>query len=243
MLIALCALAEAEGDASFAADYWPTVTDWAEYLEAFGFDPGNQLCTDDFAGHLAHNANLSIKSILAFAAYARLAERLGKGDAAAKFRRMAEDGAAKWQVAAKGGVAGGARLAFDQADSWSQKYNLVWDRVLGFGLFPKEVAERELAAYRRQARPFGVPLDSRKEYTKLDWEFWSAALTGRRADLDFVTDLVWRYANETPDRHPLPDWYWANNGRVRGFWGRPVIGGIFMPVLAFRDKDNYSEGK
>lgn len=235
MLVAVCALAEAEGDAAFAAAYWPTLTDWVRYLEQFGFDPGNQLCTDDFAGHLAHNANLSVKSIMAFASYARLAEKLGKSDAAAKYRRLAEEAVPKWMTAAAGGAAGGYRLAFDQPGTWSQKYNLVWDRMLGFGLFPKEVAEKELAAYRQVAMPFGLALDSRKSYTKTDWEFWSAALTGRRADLDFVTDLVWRYANETPDRNPFPDWYWANNARVRGFLGRSVIGGVFMPVLAEKE--------
>ena len=235
MLVAVCALVEAEGNASFAATYWPTLTDWVNYLEQFGFDPGNQLCTDDFAGHLAHNANLSLKSIMAFASYARLAEKLGKADAAAKYRKLAEESVPKWMKAAEGGAAGGYRLAFDQPGTWSQKYNLVWDRMLGFGLFPKNVAEKELAAYRQVALPFGLALDSRKPYTKTDWEFWSAALTGKRADLDFVTDLVWRYANETPDRNPFPDWYWANNARVRGFLGRSVIGGIFMPVLAEKD--------
>ena len=234
MLIALAALAGAEGNADFADRFWPTVTKWVEYLERFGFDPGEQLCTDDFAGHLAHNANLSVKTIVAFASYAKLAEALGRTDAARKYRALAEASVPKWMDAAKGGASGGYRLAFDRPGSWSQKYNLVWDRVLGLGLFPQSVAEAEMSAYRAQAKPFGVPLDSRSNYTKADWSFWSAALTGRREDLDFVTDLVWRYANETPDRNPFPDFYWTHNGRVYGFLGRPVIGGVFMPLLAAR---------
>ena len=232
MLIALCALTEAEGEATLAARYWPTISAWAGYLEKFGFDPGNQLCTDDFAGHLAHNANLSVKSILAFAAYARMAKRLGKDAEAEKYLALAKASVPRWMAAAKGGAEGGYRLAFDQPGTWSMKYNLVWDRVLGFGLFPREVADREQAAYRKLAKPYGLPLDSRKAWTKTDWEFWCAALRGERADLDFITDLVWRYANETPDRRPFPDWYWTHNGRVYGFLGRSVIGGVFMPAYA-----------
>jgi len=232
MLIALCALAEAEGSPSLAGEYWSYVTRWVEYLERVGFDPGEQLCTDDFAGHLSHNANLSMKSIMAFAAYARLAELRGLGDVAAKYRALAVDAVPRWIKAADGGAEGGFRLAFDQPGTWSQKYNLVWDRVLGFGIFPKEVAERELAAYRKLARPFGLALDNRSEYTKADWIFWTAALVDSRAELDFHTDLVWRYADETPDRSPFPDWYFANNARVRGFLGRSVIGGVFMPAYA-----------
>ena len=135
-------------------------------------------------------------------------------------------------AALEGGAAGGFRLAFDRPGTWSQKYNLVWDRVLGFGIFPKEVAERELAAYRKLAQPFGLALDNRSEYTKADWIFWTAALARSRAELDFHTGLVWRYADETPDRSPFPDWYFANNARVRGFLGRSVIGGVFMPAYA-----------
>ncbi len=232
MLISLCAYTQRSGDVSLAGEYWATVTKWVRYLEKFGFDPGNQLCTDDFAGHLAHNANLSIKSIMAFAAYARLAERLGKKEEYAKYLALAKESVPKWIEAAKGGAHGGYRLAFDQPGTWSLKYNLVWDRVLGFNLFPAEVAEREMETYRRVIRPFGLPLDSRSEYGKVDWEFWVASLTGRRADMDFITDAIYRYADETPDRNPFPDWHWTNNGRVRGFLGRSVIGGVFMPMLA-----------
>ena len=232
MIIGVCALTEAEGSVAFAEMHRRVLTSWAEYLARVGYDPADQLCTDDFAGRLAHNANLSVKTIIAFAAYARMANRLGDSASAARFSSLAKESVSKWMAAARGGLAGGYRLAFDRPGTWSMKYNLVWDRVFGLGLFPAEVAEAEMRVYRQVARPFGVPLDCRKEYTKTDWEFWVASLSGKRKDLDFVTHLVWRYANETPDRNPFPDFYWANNCRVRGFLGRSVIGGIFMPVLA-----------
>jgi len=70
MLILALAVARAEGNANLARSYWPLLTKWADYLRAKGLDPENQLSTDDFAGHLAHNSNLSIKAIEAVASYA-----------------------------------------------------------------------------------------------------------------------------------------------------------------------------
>ena len=231
MLICLGALSHFEKSAEFVSPWWPTVTKWAEFLAAKGFDPENQLCTDDFAGHLAHNANLSIKAITGLACYARMAELRGDGATAARYSELAKSLVPKWMGAARGGRDGAYRLAFDQPDSWSMKYNLVWDRILGLGLFPSSVAETEMAAYRKLQLPYGLPLDSRKAWTKADWIVWSATLTGKRADFDALVAPLYRFADETPDRIPFTDWYWADSGKFKGFIARSVIGGIYIPFL------------
>ena len=239
MLIALAAVATAEGNAEFAGRWWGEVTKWAEYLSKFGYDPGNQLCTDDFAGHLAHNGNLSVKSIVALACYARLAEMRGERETAAKYAARAKGMVPQWIAAAKGGRHGAAKLVLGRchhpADTWAQKYNLVWDRILGLGLFPASVAEGELNAYRQLLLPYGLPLDSRLNYTKADWTVWSATLTGKRDDFEALVAPLYRFADETPDRVPFTDWYWADTGRFRGFIARSVVGGLFLPALYDRN--------
>jgi hypothetical protein len=231
MLILLAAVAEAEGNANFAGRWWGEVTKWAEYLSKFGYDPGNQLCTDDFAGHLAHNANLSLKSIVALACYAKMAKMRGDELNAKKYRSLAENMVPKWIKAAAGGLNGGTRIAFDKPGTWSLKYNLVWDRVLKLGLFPSEIAEKELCMYRTVANQYGVPLDCRKSYTKADWIVWAGMLTGKRNDLEFMCEGLHKFLNETPDRVGFSDWYFTDSRLYRNFIARSVVGGIFMPVL------------
>jgi hypothetical protein len=230
MLILVAAVAHAEGNAAFAQRYWPLLTKWAEYLKAKGLDPENQLCTDDFAGHLAHNANLSIKAILALGAYAQLAADLHDSQAAHEYRQTAETMAAKWVKMANDGDH--YRLAFDKPGTWSQKYNLVWDNILDLHLFPADVASREIAFYMQHMNPYGLPLDNRATYTKLDWELWTATLAENPSDFQTMVHAVFRFLNDTPDRVPMTDWYDTITAKQKAFQARSVVGGVYIKMLA-----------
>lgn len=230
LLILLGALAHIEGNADFAMHYWPQLTRWAEYLREKGMDPENQLSTDDFAGHLAHNTNLSIKAILGLRSFAELARLGGKADAAARYQSLAKEMAAKWPgMAAEGDH---YRLAFDQPGTWSQKYNLVWDRLLGYNLFAPEIARKEVTYYLTKLNNmYGLPLDNRKTYTKLDWIVWTACLAEKDEDFRKIVSPSYRWMNETPTRVPLTDWYETTDGKQVGFQARSVVGGLFIPLL------------
>jgi hypothetical protein len=229
MIILVAAIAQMEGNADLASQYWPVLTRWAQYLKEKGFDPENQLCTDDFAGHLAHNVNLSVKAIVALGAFARLCEMRGEKALAAEHRKLAEGFAARWVKEADDGDH--YRLAFDRPGTWSQKYNLVWDRILGLNLFPAAVAQKEMAYYRRIQQKYGVPLDNRRLYTKLDWVTWTATLTGSRADFEALVNPVFDMLNATPHRVPMTDWYWTHDATKAGFQARSVVGGVFLRML------------
>ena len=229
LLILMAAIAQMEGHADFAGLYWAQLERWADYLKNKGFDPENQLCTDDFAGHLAHNVNLSAKAICGLGAFAKLCELRGDRARAEEYRNLAKRFAAQWVKTADDGDH--FRLAFDRPGSWSQKYNLVWDRILGLGLFPDAVLRKEMDYYKQIQHPYGLPLDNRQAYTKLDWILWTATLTQDRSDFAALVDPVVKFLSETPDRVPMTDWYVTDNARRQGFTARPVVGGVFLQML------------
>ena len=230
MLILVDAVERAEGRTDLAQKYWPQLTKWAEYLRKNGLDPQNQLTTDDFAGHVAHNANLSIKAIDALAAYADLARLLEHNEVASEYKAVAKGMAAKWVGMAQEGDH--FKLAFDSPNTWSQKYNLVWDELLDYDLFPKRVRETEMSFYMTKLNRYGLPLDNRADYTKLDWSLWTATLASDPKQFNEIMDRIYVWINEGPSRVPLTDWYDTKTGKQVGFQARSVVGGVFIKALA-----------
>jgi len=234
MVILTAAIAQAEGNAEYAAKHWDVLSVWADYLMQNGLNPDNQLCTDDFAGHFAHNVNLSVKAIMGVAGYGKLAGMLGKTEIAEKYTSRAKEMAAQWVEMANDGDH--FRLTFDQPGTWSQKYNLVWDKLLDLNIFPKEIAQKEIAYYLTKQNKYGLPLDNRRTYTKADWIVWTATLAEDQETFQKLIDPVHAFVTETPDRVPMSDWYETPDAKQVGFQARSVVGGYFIKLLETKNK-------
>lgn len=230
MIILFSAICDAENDTSFVKPYLNTIEKWSKYLIEYGLDPENQLCTDDFAGHLAHNVNLSIKAVMGIVAYSRILSRLGEKEKAESLMNTAKEYAASIICRAEN-KDGSYRLAFDKPDTFSLKYNAVWDLIWGTNIFPEKFYENEIIRYKKEILPYGVPLDSREKYTKSDWLCWVASFCKENEDFTFFTDTLWSAYNTMRTRVAMTDWYYADTSHMKGFRHRTVQGGLFIRLM------------
>jgi len=238
MLILCDAVSQGDGNAQFIAPWWPALTRWAEYLKQNGPDPDNQLFTNDFMGPYPHNANLAAKAIVGLAAYGDLCRLRGDTAQSARYKTLAKADAAQWVVRADNG-SGGTLLAFDQPNTWSQKYNLVWDHLLGLNVFPPSVRRKEIAWYKSHLETYGVPLFyapprfPRTHVISSIWTTMSATMADNNADFEAIFDPMYDYYNATTVRDPLTEPY---DGTLSGSGNhaRPAIGALFIRMLSDR---------
>lgn len=231
MLLMLYAAGYADGSFALAYQNLALLRTWCGYLLRYGEDPGEQLCTDDFAGHLARNVNLSAKAIMGIAAFSKILESLNRHEEAASYWEKAQAMAESWLKRAFNGQY--SALTFDGA-GWSMKYNLVWDRLFGWNLLPDSFYEKELGSYLPRVNPYGLPLDSRCASGKSDWILWVAAMTDSPEQFRSLIGPVANYLRQSQSQVPFSDYYNTVTGVYERFIARSVQGGNFMPLLMRR---------
>ncbi len=229
MLIMCAAACKADGDYGIFIENRALFDSWVQYLVKYGRRPDTQLCTDDFAGHLKDNVNLSVKAAVGIACYAMLLDAIG-GEGGEDYRSLAREYAA--DIMNFGKKFSHIPLTFDSdGATFSLKYNMAFDKILGLGLFTDACREREVDTYIEKANRYGTPLDSRADYTKSDWIVWSAALTDFEEKKKALLAPLARYLRESTSRVPFSDWYFTTDGKWRSFRARTVQGGCFILLL------------
>ena len=249
MLVLAGADSHIDGNVEYALKHWDILKQWADFLVERGLDTENELCTDDFAGKMSFNSNLSVKGIMGIAAFGDMARMAGKEADAEYYTAKARELAKEWKerteedgyyrltllnegtfTTSKGGV-------FDCKTSWSQKYNMVWDKVLGYNIFDDEIADTEIEFYLTKQDKYGLPLDSRSHYTKSDWVIWTATMADDDEDFEAFMKPIHKFMNETVERIPMTDFFYTDKPEHVQFRCRSVVGGYFMKMLDKRLND------
>ena len=234
MLIMLAAIAQRQGGAvDYLVPYLPVLTAWADYINDSLPDPGLQLCTDDFEGPSPHNANLAVHGIVGISAHAILLTYMGLTEQAARWHHLAVSLVPVWERLALDADGSHYKQRYDQNGTWSEKYNLVWQYVLGGDAitFSSSVRDLELTYYYKQNRTYGIPLDNRQPLSKCDSSSWVAAMASTSQQRQQMIDWLYEFVHTTPDRQPFPDLYDTTTNRAGGFFARPVMGGLYNVAI------------
>ncbi|MCR5850941.1 MAG: DUF4965 domain-containing protein [Bacteroidaceae bacterium] len=232
MLTLAAIIATQDGDIEYLRKYLPYMTKWANYLVENGKDPANQLCTDDFMGHSARNTNLAAKAIMGVMSYSEILRMLGDDEGADEYKAKAQDMITFWKKNALSTTNSRHYLLNFGADggTWSTKYNLVWDKIWGWDLM-KDVRNVEMSYYMNKLKTFGLPLDSRGDLCKSDWQMWVMGFADVESQRTRLINTLWKYINETKSRVPVSDNHYASGGNMAMFQARSVVGGYWMRVF------------
>ncbi|KAJ9448877.1 Glutaminase A [Diplonema papillatum] len=238
LIIGITYIAMQQQNVTWLEPFWGLLDMWGEYLISALPDPGNQLCTDDFEGPSPHNSNLAIKGIVAIRSYASLLNLKGNTSGAMSYEAISNAYVKQW-VLNSTDTSGGlhTRLEYNKPMTWSQKYNAIWQFILGFPDFvPPTLMAAEFEYYNTQMNEYGLPLDIRANFTKIDWSMNIAAMAPQAQFLD-MTGRIYEWLNACTDRVPWSDWTETLTPTVHGFKARPVLGGIWAKMLMPRVGD------
>jgi hypothetical protein len=229
MLIMTLAYAQKANDNAYLTQHYKILTQWTQYLIAEALIPANQISTDDFAGSLANQTNLALKGIIGIGAMAQIANRTGNTADAANFTSIAQSYINQWQTL---GIAQDASpphttLAYGMNDTHGLLYNLYGDKLLNLGLVPQSVYDMQSAFYPTVNDAYGVPLDTRHNYTKSDWEMWTASIASEGTRDMFIDDLA-KWINFTPTNEPFTDLYDAQTAKYVPF---PHLFPLVVPLV------------
>lgn len=213
MLIMTLAYAQRANDTAYLSAHYNILKQWTGYLVAEALIPADQISTDDFAGSLANQTNLALKGIIGIEAMAVIANLTGNSADAANYTNIAHSYIDQWQVL---GVAQDANpphttLGYGLNDTHGLLYNLYGDTELNLGLVPQQIYDMQSAFYPTVNDEFGVPLDTRHNYTKSDWQMFTAAIAAKSTQQMFISDLA-KFVAETPTNTPFTDLYDAQTG-------------------------------
>lgn len=228
VLILAYAATVLSGDRSFIAENKDLLLKWGDYLAETGNDIANQKNADDYAKAISGSVNLAVKSCIALRCCGEICKMLDSDGE--KYLKAASENAADILKRDEGREC----LSFTllKKESWSLKYNLVWNYIFGFDLFPLKTAKNEIARYIKIKNEYGLPLGPRRDYARTDWTMWACALD----DTGFMTQKlsvdIMRMLDHTEDKYPFTDWYDTKSAKSKGRYHRPVQGGLWMPVLA-----------
>ena len=231
MLIMLDAIAKEENSAEFAANFWPLVTRWANFLKPYANTPGQQLTTDDFLGVITNSTNLTVKAIVGLGAYADLATRMGDPTVATSYTTLAQADVQHWINQSLSSDGTHWLVSFGQQNTSAQQYNLVWDQILGTNLFPASVAAKDIAYSKAILTTYGVPIRSTTSFVGVDWAVWAASLATNNADFQTLINPIYNFINQTGNRQPFTDKYNYDNINSGLFKARTTVGGVFAKML------------
>lgn len=228
LLCYVCYLAD--DDFSLIEENFDLLDRWGSFLMKDGPVYGSQLCTDDFAGHLAGNLNLAVKATVALFAYRQILTKKGFAERAKNVDRVIT--AYRERIEQECCPDGHLPLAFGSGEeTYGLKYNLIFDSLIGAHIFSNDLVYSECACYERKATKYGMPLDSRMRNTKCDWILWCAALSNDKAYVEKMIDRVCAFLTEGSERYPFPDWYDVDYAKAQAFRNRTVVGGLFILLL------------